>query len=356
MEDVNDKLKLLNYEEAILKKRTDLKPISRMYFAVAGKPSEQFPYFAQVAVWALQQIGVEMEWSEWDDPTATGTAIYEQLKRLQFPYLLDFPAAKLRPGSGEGVVAALDFLLDRVLESAGFRVQPPVYADAGDDLLQGGPADDEDEDDEIGDETIADDIPGDDDVGYGVGLDEKGAFDPEEEDRKALEAKTNPIEWSLELERVGPKLKFKNTPANKEWRTHLEQSQKHGETITAAFPPTKQALEKIGSNLKKAAERIATKERSINKEFEHLGGEFRGKQAEMDAIQEVRTRAGHHAEERIAPRGRDSCTRASRATCADLFFRSVFVRLPVCSLRSPIPPPLRPSSPIPPHPVRRTTL
>lgn len=65
MEDVNDKLKLLNYEDAILKKRTDLKPLSRTYFALPGKPSEQFPYFAQIAVWALQQIGVDMEWSEW---------------------------------------------------------------------------------------------------------------------------------------------------------------------------------------------------------------------------------------------------------------------------------------------------
>ena len=65
MEDVNDKLKLLHYEDAILKKRTDLKPISRTYFALPGKPAEQFPYFAQLAVWALQQTGVEMEWSEW---------------------------------------------------------------------------------------------------------------------------------------------------------------------------------------------------------------------------------------------------------------------------------------------------
>lgn len=292
MEDVTDKLKLLDYEDAILKKRTDLKPLSRTYFALAGKPAEQFPYFAQLAVWSLQQVGVEMEWSEWDDPTATGTAIYDQLKRLQFPYLLDFPAAKLRSGSGEGVVAVLDFLLDKVLESRGFRVQPPIYADSGVEAEQpSGAPDDDDDEDEIGDDTIPDDIPLDEDIGYagGPGGDEKQAIDPEEEDRKALEAKVNPVEWALELERVGPKLKFKNTPANKEWRTHLEQSQKHGETLTAAFPPTKSALEKIGSNLRKAAERISTKERSINKEFEHLGGEFRGKQAQLDSIQESYT-------------------------------------------------------------------
>lgn len=287
MEDVLDKLKLLDYEDAILKKRTDLKPLSRTYFALTGKPAEQFPYFAQIAVWSLQQIGVEMEWSEWDDPTATGSAIYDQLKRLQFPYLLDFPPAKLRAGSGEGPVAVLDFLLDRVLDSRGFRVQPPIYGESGggSDLADQAPIDEEDED-EIGDDTIPDDIPVDDDIAYSGGTLEEKVIDPEDEDRKALEAKSNPIEWALELERVGPKLKFKNTPANKEWRTHLEQSQKHGETLTSAFPPTKGALEKIGSNLRKAAERISTKERSLNKEFEHLGSEFRGTQSNLDSLQE----------------------------------------------------------------------
>jgi len=232
-----------------------------------------------------------------DDPTAPTASICEQLRRLQFPYLLDFPAAKLRPGHGDGVVAVLDFLLDRVLETRGFRVQPPVYSDAagGDDAAGSGPGgaggDDEDDEDEIGDDTIEDDAPLDEtdaaDAGYGAGSDEKAAVDPEEEDRRALEARTNPEEWALELERVGPKLKFKNTPANKEWRTHLEQAQKHGQSISESFPAARAVLEKIGSNLRKAADRIAAKERSINKEFEHLGAEFRDQQAALDAVQEA---------------------------------------------------------------------
>jgi len=286
MEDVNDKLKLLDYEEAILKKRTDLKPLSRTYFAIAGKPAEQFPYFAQLAVWCLQQLGVDLEWSEWDDPTQTVQTITDQLRRLQFPYLADFPPAKLRPGSGDGVVCVLDFLLDRVLAARGFRVQPPVYAAAPAESSAAVALDDEDED-EIGDDTVEDDIVEDDTAygGSGGAADEKSA-DPEEEERKALEAKVNPAEWALELERVGPLLKFRATPANKEWRTHLEQAQKHGEAVAEAFPATKAALEKIGANLRKAAERLAAKERSLNKEFEHLGSEFRAKQAALDAVQE----------------------------------------------------------------------
>jgi estrogen-related receptor beta like 1 len=101
-----------------------------------------------------------------------------------------------------------------------------------------------------------------------------------------LEAKVNPAEWALELERVGPLLKFRSIPPNKEWRTHLEQAQKHGQAVSEAFPATKAALEKIGANLRKSAERIASKERSLNKEFEHLGSEFRAKQAALDQVQE----------------------------------------------------------------------
>ena len=74
MEDVNDKLKLLGYEQAILAKRTDLKPLSRTYFAIPGKPAEQFPYFAQLAVWALQQAGISLEWSEWVSAAAREAA------------------------------------------------------------------------------------------------------------------------------------------------------------------------------------------------------------------------------------------------------------------------------------------
>jgi len=307
MEDVNDKLKLLDYEQSILRTRTDLKPLSKQYFAIPTKPQEQFPYFAQLAVWLLQQIGMQVEWSEWDDPTQTCSSILEHLRRLQFPLLSDFPAAKLRAGSGEPVIAVLDFLADRALERRGFRVQAPIYsATSNMDGTDGGAEEDEDiedDDSEIGDETIAEDIPMDEGldsqyaatIGGGMpdstlipgGLGIPG-LDPslDDDDRRVLESKVNPHDWALELERVGPLLKLKHVQANKEWRSHLEQAQKHSQTINDAFPTTKSALDKIGANLSKAVERIAAKERTINKEFEHLGTEFRNKQMELDAIQE----------------------------------------------------------------------
>ena len=235
---------------------------------------------------------LRFRFSAQDDPTQTTQSICDHLRRLQFPYLADFPPAKLRAGSGDGVVAVLDFLLDKALDARGFRVQPPIYAEGGGDDAPGGGGggDDEEPEDEIGDDTIEDDVPLDDEVADPFspagGAAEEKFIDPEEADRKSLESKVNPVEWALELERVGPKLKFKQTPANKEWRTHLEQSIKHSQSLRESYPGTKVTLDKIGSNLKKACERIAAKERAINKEFEHLGAEFRSKQAGVDAIQE----------------------------------------------------------------------
>ncbi len=63
----------------------------------------------------------------------------------------------------------------------------------------------------------------------------------------------NAHDWKLELERVGPRLKFKSTAsASKEWRTHLEQSVKHEKAMIESFPETKAQLIKIGQALRKA--------------------------------------------------------------------------------------------------------
>jgi hypothetical protein len=91
--------------------------------------------------------------------------------------------------------------------------------------------------------------------------------------------------WNLELERVGPALKFKAQPPAKEWRTHLESSTKHEKLLHELLPPLKLSLGKISTELRKAVERIATKERHVNKQFEPLGGEVHEKQKKHDEIQ-----------------------------------------------------------------------
>lgn len=284
MEDINDKLKILHYEQNFCKGR-EFKPLNRTYFALPGKASEQFPYFSTLVSWLLKEMEVNfIEWNEFDDPNAISNNIMEQLKALGFS--AEFPVSKLRHGSGDAVCLALNFLLDQTLRFKSFQVQSPVYVNPGyaEEAAVDEAAEIDDEDDDI-DEDVADDESG--------IFDANEYFHPKQDmdaeakaDTEILESKVDPAEWKLELERVGPKLKFRANPASKEWRTHIEQSQKHEKMISSQFPDCKVALDKIKQELRSAIDRISQKERQINKDFDHLGGEFRENQKRLDQIQE----------------------------------------------------------------------
>lgn len=284
MEDIADKLKILDYETHFVRAMKDVKPITRTYFALPGKASEQFPYFSNLASWLLKEMNVDfLEWQEFDDPNQVSNTILAQLKKLGF--VSDFPVTKLRHGSGESVCFALNFLLDQTLAYKAWEVKPPKYVNpeyAEDAAV--------DEDAEVEDDGVAEeDMEEEDDTLFN----EDNYFQPkiekdeeEKKDQEILEATVDPIEWKLELERVQHRLRFKAQPASKEWRTHIEQSQKHEKSLNEYFPDAKVALEKIGKELRTAVDRISSKERHINKEFDHLGGEFREKQKKLDEIQE----------------------------------------------------------------------
>lgn len=284
MEDINEKLKILKYEVKFCKGK-DFKPLSRSYFALPGKASEQFPYFSSLAFWLLNTLDADyIEPNQYEDPNQISKDIMSQLKRLNFA--ADFPVSKLRHGSGDAVCLALNFLLDKVLAQENFQVQPPIYVNAeyAEEAVV-------DEDAEIDDDDLEEEMEEEEDDGlftaeeYFAGP--KIEQDPEDlEMQQVLESTVDPAKWKLELERVGPRLKFRAQPASKEWRTHIEQSGKHEEHISKIFPETKTALGKIGKELRAAVDRISAKERHINKEFDHLGGEFREKQKKLDEIQE----------------------------------------------------------------------
>lgn len=284
MEDINDKLKILNYEHTFCKGR-EFKPLNRTYFALQGKASEQFPYFSALVSWLLKMMDVDfVEWNEFDDPNAISEGIFEQLTGLGFS--ARFPVFMLRHGSGDAVCLALNFLLDQALRFKNFQVQSPVYVNPGyaEEAAVDEQAEIDEEDDDI-DEDVADEDDGLFETNEYFHKDDE-IDDEDKKDTEILESKVDPAEWKLELERVGPKLKFKATPASKEWRTHIEQSKRHEKMISEQFPDCKVALDKIKKELHSAIDRISQKERQINKDFDHLGGEFRDNQKHLDQIQE----------------------------------------------------------------------
>lgn len=67
MEDILEKLKLLNYEKDLCSQQ-GLKPLTRAYFAIQQNSNEQFVYFKTLIRWIFQLNNINVEFSQYDDP------------------------------------------------------------------------------------------------------------------------------------------------------------------------------------------------------------------------------------------------------------------------------------------------
>lgn len=201
MNNLSDKLKLLNYEENFLRPN-HLKPFSRHYFAMATNPGEQFYNFTAVCAWLINVAGRHFDIpQEYDDPNATIASIIDEMKR--FGLNTDFAPSKLKQGNGEYVCHVLDQLSDVALKVTNFAWKQPSYPvdnmKDDDDNIQ-----DEDESelklDKIEDDFVdAIDESDEENDGY---LDLGGAEQPPKDDMKATEimqSNTNYEEWKLEV-------------------------------------------------------------------------------------------------------------------------------------------------------------
>lgn len=71
MDELIEKLKLLDYERGLLKEMK-MKPLSRYYFARSFNPGEQFFMFTSICAWLIRKTGREFEQpQEFHDPTMT---------------------------------------------------------------------------------------------------------------------------------------------------------------------------------------------------------------------------------------------------------------------------------------------
>ena len=66
-----------------------MRPLSRVYFAIASNPGEQFYAFAALSCWLLKLAGRQVEMpQEDDDPNATVATILENCRQLVFSLVL----------------------------------------------------------------------------------------------------------------------------------------------------------------------------------------------------------------------------------------------------------------------------
>ena len=132
MEDLLDKLKLLNYEEEFVKDLR-MRPLSRHYFVLQTNPGEQFFLFTCLAAWLIRKTGRNYDPpQESDDPNSTIANILDNVRQMGVS--IDFPPSKLKQGYGEQAIFVLDRLSDEALRSVNFQWGRPMpIQEAGDE-------------------------------------------------------------------------------------------------------------------------------------------------------------------------------------------------------------------------------
>uniref|UniRef100_A0A674C902 Intraflagellar transport protein 57 homolog n=1 Tax=Salmo trutta TaxID=8032 RepID=A0A674C902_SALTR len=290
MEDLLDKLKLLDYEEEVLAKH-NMKPLSRHYFAssayMPSNPGEQFFMFTIIASWLINAAGRPFEQpQEYDDPNATVSNILSQLRA--FGGLVDFPPSKLKAGSGEHVCYVLDRLAEEALKERVFSWRRPNYPT-----------------EEMEEESVMED-----DAELTLSkVEEEMTEEPddyEEEnvmDLEALKSRTNQsearlsskpdnilesnmdaAEWNLEVERVLPQLKVTIRTDHKDWRIHVDQMHQHKDGIKSSLKETKGYLDKLQEEIGKTLEKVGSREKYINNQLEHLIQDYRSAQSKLSEV------------------------------------------------------------------------
>ena len=187
-------------------------------------------YFVTLTQWLLEQCGSKNSgWNQYDDPGTVTNNIVLDLKNLGIT--VNYPATKLKPGAGEAVVQVLVELSRLALGQSRFKFRTPVIPE--DDVDEG----DNEEDDMEGQADLADmmqqDFSDEDDIAELV---EEEEIVENQEDRKIIEAGIDQDEWEREVQRVSHKLKISKKLDVEDWRGHLEQTNRHAQTMKDNIP------------------------------------------------------------------------------------------------------------------------
>lgn len=288
MEDLLEKLKLLNYDAEFVQELR-MKSINRHYFVVPTNPGEQFYTFTCLAAWLIRKAGKNFEMpQESNDPNSTIALILDFLREIDVP--IEFPPNKLKQGIGEHAVYVLDNLADNALKVEKFKWKkvniPPDEPTPEPDI--------EDDDAELILEKVEEEMMAeydDDDEQDILHIDDitklysQNTNETQKPDN-ILESKTNRDEWQLELEKVLPRLKVTIKTDSRDWRAHLEQMKQLRTNIATDLSGTKANLNKIYVDIGNTLDKIKTRETYLNKQLEPSLIEYRSLQEELSKVKE----------------------------------------------------------------------
>ena len=283
MEEIVDILKLLNYEELFLATK-GFRPLTRGYFvAASGNSSEQFQYFTALASWLLGINGSSTGFNKYDDPSTVSNNIIVELTKLGIQ--IDYPPQKIRAGFGEAPSMIILALARRALQVKKIRFGKPIF-----------PKEQEIQGENIGgdEEDLEDNMIEEEDFEEAVFAEVKAGQPQFEEENNADNApiwsSIDPNEWLLEVERVGPRLRFAADPTggdSREWRLHLEQTKQLKANILKELPETEAKLRRIADDLSKCLDRISAQEKKINSSMGEITGNYR---VQANALNEIQLR------------------------------------------------------------------
>ncbi|KND00465.1 uncharacterized protein SPPG_04781 [Spizellomyces punctatus DAOM BR117] len=286
MDDILDKLKILNYHRDFCKPM-NLKPLHRFYFTVpATNPNEQFYYFTSLFTWLVNLNGESFEApGQFDDPNASVANIAAKLKEMDIT--VDLSLNKIKQGHGEGVLTVLQALADRAIQQSGFVFQQPIHKT--DEYAEEA---DVDAEAEVTAETVEEDLAAQDDeeemfLQPVQRTDKADLTSPQAQiDVQPPKPKIDPAEWKLEVERVTPMLRVQIANDNKDWRIHVESMKHHHSTITSSISETQSQLNKLHADIEKTLEKISSREKYINTQFESQTEEYRVLQDQLSELKQ----------------------------------------------------------------------
>lgn len=292
MEDLSDKLKLLNYEVEFCPTITPpFKPLTKTFFQVpSDNANAQFYYFTSLTSWLMTTAGHNgfPPPDQFDDPTATATTILQEIKALGLP-TKDLAPNKIRQGHGDTVLTILIMLVDKALLAKGFAFRPVIYpVSQGEDVQdvedgRAGQALGGDAGSDIDDNIDVDSEDGD-DVLY-VHHRRAGGDDADDDDTGMIVSQVPAEEWMLEVERVGPSLQLRGDDV-RDWRARIENAQTLLKAVEKMYPEVRTMLENMGVDVKKAKERIEKREQTLGQQFAEHVEDYRIKLRDLNSTQD----------------------------------------------------------------------
>lgn len=122
-DDLIEKLKLLNYENLLLK-QMKMKALNKFYFNKIKNSGEQFFLFVSICAWLIRETGKSFpQPQEFDDPNIVISKIIKSLNEMDIA--TDFQSNKLISGAGAICVYVLDCLATKVLKLSTVQIQKP---------------------------------------------------------------------------------------------------------------------------------------------------------------------------------------------------------------------------------------